>query len=269
MMKIPVLMFLTVLRSVSCRVCDTQLAKESYACSQGIEKLPGQGYNCSFFYMQDKCYPAKNWGTQNKSCQQFTLKKENHVVIGTIVWKGARKQNVTDVVDDPSIGEKEDMSIYDKNAFLWYCAKDDDYDIPPALQQAMVLIDIGDSEYPHKPIPQGAAGNISTKLTKIYVKVSMANSFANAESKIYLQNGEFKRADGFTSQYRNLMGNFTREYCVIHLTSRDTLFTVLVIQDGFRTRTFEYRVTNTDLKNDGQNTMGNYFFLVLTLFWTM
>ena len=133
MMKIPVLMFLTVLRSVSCRVCDTQLAKDSYACSQGIEKLPGQGYNCSFLYMQENCTPAKNWGTQNKSCQQFTLKKEHPVFpLNTIMWKGVRKQNITEVVNDPSIGEKEDMSVYDKNAFLWYCSEDK---TPLALQQ--------------------------------------------------------------------------------------------------------------------------------------
>merc|ERR1712083_42841 len=175
-------------------------------------------------------------GTEEKSCQQFTLRKQSKSK--TIIWKGVMKQNDTEGVADHSNGEKEDISSYDKNVFQWYCSKDE---TPLALQQAALLMD-------------PPAGNISTKSTKILVKVTLTNSFPFATSKLYLQNEKLQACSPLQKiEFRAAVSNFTCIY-TINLKTRETLFTILVNQDGFRKKTFEYRVKNTNLKkNEGQN----------------
>merc|ERR1711936_753110 len=209
--------------------------------------------------MQDKCTPADHWNTEEKSCQQFTLRKCEPLSFWLdtdyIMWKGVRKQNDTEGVADPSNGEMEDISPYDNNSFLWYCSKDE---TPAALQQATVLLD---------PPP----GNISISIsTLIDVNVTLTNSFPVATSELYAQNG--KRQD-WSLDSIGIINNtsvHTRIY-EIRLKARETFFTILVDQSGFRNKTFEYRVTNTDQWrwSGGQNRFGDYFFLTFTLFMTM
>ena len=160
----PVLLLFSVLRSLHCFVCETQPARNSYACCLTPGDITSKDLtNCTFFSMQTECEAEQLEGTCEEG-QFRTIVLENWK---GVYCKGKRREGQDDagVGWSPSIRTApggEDPSTYDNNTFLWSCSKP-----PPPAQQATVLLN---------PPP----GNISVKSYGITLNLALERSFPQA-----------------------------------------------------------------------------------------
>jgi len=241
-MMIPFFILLSVLKSVTSSECESQLARESYACCIKPDDITNKGLtNCSFSTREAECGAGEYWATGNKDCHQF-------LALTVEDWSGlyckgvVSREGDTGVVTRPSIaigGKREDPSTYNDNTYLWFCSKP-----PPPAKQAAVIFD-------------PPAGNISVTTNKIVLDITLKNGFPKAYSIVEL-------TDGTQLGCMNLKRSTDESGLVsrsckyqITLWSRETFFTVTVLQEGFANKTFQYRATTTVFPSEDQLSEGD------------
>jgi len=261
---------LSVLKTGTCSVCDIQLARGSYACCMDQDYVTSDGViDCTFFFRQGQCTPGDDWSFGGDSCDkdQFpsvkVTTKDLENEFGPPTYKRrlqckGRKEN-TGEMNTFKVGDiVEDPSTYDDNTYLWSCIKP-----PTPAKQATVILD-------------PPAGNISVKSRKVFLDVTLENGFPEAFSRVELPKG-------LTSSCRNKKISSDENGLVstscqyeITLRSRERLFTLVVAQQGFENRTFQYRATTTffpradtggDTSGYQRKIMGNSGFFILNIFW--
>ena len=251
-MYVPVCVVLSVIRSITGSVCETDLPRDSYACCINPGDVASKGLtNCSFFYRHDQCKAGDHWDTPaGGSCGQYNqLRREN--------WERLLCKGVHDPEDAPGVlqtpgiaigNNVEDPSTYDNFTFLWSCSKP-----PPPAKEAKVLLD-------------PPAGNIAFQSYRFYLNVTLEKNFPEAVSSLDLPNGclNMHRITDETGLVTK-----TCQY-QITLWERETNFTLRVYQPGFTNKTFQYKATTTVFPSGAsryQRTIAHHFCLSFLTFY--
>merc|ERR1712179_98875 len=244
-MTIPVLIVLIVLRVVHCSVCDSQLARDSYGCCLAVWLYDSHNITeCD--YLQGQCQAGEGWPTGEDFCDQFTpLKKESW---DQLVCKGVKNPYNGSL----SLSDNEDISTYDNNTFLWTCDKQ-----PPEQQQPTVVLD-------------PPAGTISIHTKIFYLAVKLTEGFPKARPRLYLPDSVTGVICDNQVTSIDLSGLVTTSCSYqVRLHNRETLLSLVVEQQGFTDKTFEYRVTTTAFPGNtgASGTVHSSFWLILLISW--
>ena len=240
-MATPLLIVLIVLRAcvVYCGVCDTELARDSYGCCLYESHLHT---DCQ--YLQGECQAGEGWATGEEFCDQFSSIKITSPY--QLLCKGVRNPFNGSL----SLDSEEDVSTYDNNTFLWTCSKQQQQPLP---QQPTIILD-------------PPAGVISTHTQIFPLAVTLATGFPKARSMLFTPDSVTGVTCDNEDTNTDLTGLVTTSCSYqVRLLTQETRLSLVVLQEGFKNKTFQYRVTSTAFPDNtgGQNTIHSSCFIFI------